>query len=359
MNKEYKPGLFGQKHSNRDYTKEKTWGKNQFNSSFPASLIAYMWSKGIAPVYICLDKKQNIVHKHINGKELFGIDPLSDDLYYGFESTYFPYNKFYTGKSERIDLVLSNRNTNEPLHGFEVKLTALPDNTTKRLAEDKYSCEIVVRPPTICFVACSICCHYGSERSKQKLRTLLNGVPNIIHWEMIEEVIPHYQVIRDAILRVMADMTTHQSPLIIQPVWKTDGKTMQLTDDCLDVFVWSDIAVIKMCIDATYTDKDINRFQRTIIWIYKMLFDYVTFGHFDYITIIKNQSYGTANDKAFSLPGNSSHKFLASPELTHPRIGKNEIKNIILGGGQNYLSPERRFDATIVTTPDLFVEDCA
>ena len=57
------PGLFGQKHSNRDYTKEKTWGKNQFNSSFPASLVAYMYSKNIAPVYICLDKKQNIVHK--------------------------------------------------------------------------------------------------------------------------------------------------------------------------------------------------------------------------------------------------------------------------------------------------------
>lgn len=120
------PGLFGQKHSNRDYTKEKTWGKNQFNSSFPASLIAYMSSKDILPIYICLDKKQNIIHKTISGTQLFGINPLSDDLYYGFESNYFPYNKFYTGKSERIDLVLSNRHTNTPLRGFEVKLTALP-----------------------------------------------------------------------------------------------------------------------------------------------------------------------------------------------------------------------------------------
>ena len=41
-------------------------------------------------------------------------------------------------------------------------------------------------------------------------------------------------------------------------------------------------------------------------------------------------------------------------ELTHPRINKNEIKNIILGGGQNLLSPERRFDAVIVNSPDLF-----
>lgn len=170
------PGLFGQKHSNRDYTKEKTWGKNQFNSSFPASLIAYMHSREIDPVYICLDKKQNIVHKYIDGETLFGIDPLSDDLYYGFESNYFPFNRYYTGKSERIDLVLSNLNTNEALRGFEVKLTALPDNTTKDLEENRYSCEIVVRPPTVCFVACSICKHYSTEKAKQKLRNLLLGV---------------------------------------------------------------------------------------------------------------------------------------------------------------------------------------
>lgn len=351
------PGLFGQKHSNRDYTKEKTWGKNQFNSSFPASLVAYMYSKNIQPVYICIDKKQNIIHKYISGDILFGTSPLSDDLYYGFESNYFPFNKYYTGKSERIDLVLSNLNTNEALRGFEVKLTALPDNTTKDLDESHYSCEIVVRPPTICFVACSICCHYSTERDKQRLRSLLSGVPYITHWEMIDEVAPHYETIRNAVINVMEDMTKHQSPFIIQPIWKTNGKNLRLTDDCLDVFVWSDIAVIKMCIDSAYTNKDINRFQRTIIWIYKMLFDYVTFGQFDYITIIKNQSYGTANDKAFSLPGTRSFDFLKSPELTHPRIHKNEIKNIILGGGQNFLSPERRFDAMIVNTPNLFDEE--
>ena len=59
------PGLFGQKHSSRDYTDPDCWGKNQFNSSFPASLVAYMYSKGIEPVYICTDKNNNIKHKYI------------------------------------------------------------------------------------------------------------------------------------------------------------------------------------------------------------------------------------------------------------------------------------------------------
>ena len=44
-------------------------------------------------------------------------------------------------------------------------------------------------------------------------------------------------------------------------------------------------------------------------------------------------------------------------ELTKPRIRKDEIKKIILGGGQNLLSPERRFDAIIYNSPDLFKEE--
>lgn len=34
--------------------------------------------------------------------------------------------------------------------------------------------------------------------------------------------------------------------------------------------------------------------------------------------------------------------------------GTKVLKKIILGGGQNLLSPERRFDAIIYNSPDLF-----
>jgi len=42
-----KPFLFGIKHSNRDFSDRNTWGKNQFNSSFPAALSAYLSHKGL------------------------------------------------------------------------------------------------------------------------------------------------------------------------------------------------------------------------------------------------------------------------------------------------------------------------
>jgi len=46
---------------------------------------------------------------------------------------------------------------------------------------------------------------------------------------------------------------------------------------------------------------------------------------------------------------------MSCQNLTNPRITKQEIKNIILGGGQNLLSPERRFDAIIFNSPELFL----
>lgn len=350
-----KPGLFGQKHSSRDYTRADSWGKNQFNSSFPASLVAYMYSKSVMPIYIKTNKNNQITHTEVSSKELFGIDPLSNEAYYNYEAGFAPYEKFYQGEREHIDLVMLNNNTSKVLSGLEVKLTALPDNTTKSQSESNWGTEIVMRPPTICFLACSICENYSTAKGKERLRSMLRKVPQINHWEEIEEVLPHYTKILEAVLSISADMHNKQKPLIIQPIWKTEGNKMRLKDDCLDVFVWSNLAIIQMCCteDATNIHK-LNRFHRTIIWIYKMLLDYVTYDTFDYKRIIRLQSYNLANDKAFAMPGAKSRIFLKRDIVLKPRISKHEIKNIILGGGQDLLSPERRFDAVLVNSPDLF-----
>ena len=351
-----KPGLFGQKHSSRDYTKSECWGKNQFNSSFPASLVAYMYHKSIEPIYICTNKKNEIVHRTIGADILLGINPLCDDAYYNFEAGFFPYEKFYQGEREKIDLVMLNRKTNNVLAGLEVKLTAIPDNTTKSRPQSEWGTEIVMRPPTICFLACSICSNYDTLEGKDKLRKMLRNVPQINHWEEIDEVLPHYNEILDSILTISTDMCDIQKPLIIQPIWKTEGNKMRLLDDCLDVFIWSNLSVIQMCcLEDSKDIKKINRFHRTIIWLYKMLLDYVTYDIFDYKRIIRLQSYNLANDKAFALPGSKSHFLLKKDVILKPRVSKYEIKNIILGGGQDLLSPERRFDAVLVNSPDIFV----
>lgn len=354
MDKNLRPGLFGQKHSSRDYTKAASWGKNIFNSTFPASLLAYMYSKDIAPVYLCVDAKNILKHKYLSSKEIFRIDPLSDDAFYNYEAGFSSFEQYYTGDREKIDLVMLNRQTGEALIGLEIKLTALPDSTTKLNEERDYSCELVVRPPTICFLARSICELFKTDKEKTVLRKILNTVPKIIHWGEVSEVEPHYKSIQEAITEVAKLLYKRQSPLIVQPIWKMKGN--KLAYDCLDVFVWSNLAVLQMCYtEKSETQREITRFQRTIIWIFLMLKDFVDYDKFDYTRIIRDHSYGNANDKAFAISKEYT-PFLKSPEQQHPRISRDEIKNIILGGGQNLLSPERRFDAVIVNSPDLFCE---
>ena len=350
------PGLFGQKYSSRDYRYEEAWGKNQFNSSFPASLVAYMSSKNISPVFICTNKNNEIVHKPISPIELLGIDPLSEDAYYDYEAGFYPYEQYYSAsRKEKIDLVMINRSTQSPVCGLEVKLTTLPDNTTKNLPDIDYGSEIVVRSPTILFVACSICSCYDSTRGRNRLHEILNTIgEEIKDWGEIRQVVPFYNKIKEAILKVSADLTNKQKPLIMQPIWKTNKLLTDLDEHCLDVFVWSNLSVIQMALREKSANDDISRNQRTIIWLYKMLWDFTQYGRFNYTDIVNSLSYKYKTDKAFAISGKLTNPFLRCAELEEPRISKFEIKNIILGDGQKLLRPERRFDAYLGSHPELF-----
>jgi hypothetical protein len=163
-----------------------------------------------------------------------------------------------------------------------------------------------------------------------------------------------------AIDRIVLSILEKQEPLLMQPVWKTKGKSPKLADNCLDVFIWSNFAFTQLFVDVARGELSgganrITRQVRTIIWLFKMFYDFAKRGQIDHHKIIDELSYNTKNDKAFSISGRITHKYMTCAELTRPRIEKKEIKKIILGGGQNLLSPERRFDAIIYNSPELFI----
>ena len=158
-----KPGLFGINNSNRDFNLTETWGKNIFNSSFPASLASYLNHKGFENNYLILDKDLKLQHSKISTTELFGIDPKSDDLFFSFESQYTPYQQFVIGNLPRVDLVTQLKTNGQCLRPLEIKLTALPDNSTCSLSEEYYGCEIVIRPDTIVYQACSIIANFKDD----------------------------------------------------------------------------------------------------------------------------------------------------------------------------------------------------
>lgn len=345
------PSLFGLNKTNRDFTKEATWGKNQFNSSFPASLCCYLASKNIEANYLSI---QDGIFKprNIKIKDVFGIDANDSDLYFAFESQHTPFQRYVIGSLPRTDLVIQKESTGECLQGLEIKLTALPDNSTFNLEEKEYGSELVVRPDTIVYLACSLASSLGSN--------LIDLIPNIQieDWADASLVLPHIKTIIETIKNISLHIEDTQNSFLLQPIWKTKGKSPQLAEQCLDIFVWSNAGFtnfISQIADSNPKATKITRQTRTAIWLFKMLQDIAIKGKFDHELIIDNLSYNTKNDKAFASSGKITNRYMLSPRLEKPIISKTEIKNIILGGGQNMLSPERRFDAIIFNSPELFL----
>ncbi len=351
-----KPKLFGIKHSNRDFADRDSWGKNQFNSSFPAALSAYLAHKNLENVYIKLNENLETFHDFIGTKNLYGLPPTWENLFYSFESQFLPFQKFLIGNIPRVDLVTQNMSDGSSLKGLEIKLTALPDNSTYHLTEEKFGCEIVVRPDTIVYLACSLFAVF--ENRREELQTIIGeDFEEISDWTEPSAVIPYLGNMIRVIDEISLAMIEFQSPLVMQPIWKTLGKSPKLAENCLDVFVWSDLAFVRLFAKLAkleIRENCITRGLRTLIWLFKMLYDFSKDGQINHARIIDSLSYNTKNDKAFALSGRVTHQFMKGEILSKPRITKDEIKSIILGGGQNLLSPERRFDAIIFNSPDLF-----
>lgn len=351
-----KPSLFGIKHSNRDFTDKDAWGKNQFNSSFPAALSVYLAHKHLENVYIKLNENLETFHDFISTENLFGLPPTTENLFYSFESQFLPFQKFLIGNITGIDLVTQDLKDSSVLRCLEIKLTVLPDYTTCNLAEENYGCEIVIRPPTILYLACSLFSIYENRRDELK-KIIGEDFEDIDDFTDLDFIRPYLNNLLRVIDEISKDSIEFQTPLIMQPIWKTKGKKPKLAENCLDIFVWSNLAFIRLFLRAVKPEVKnlkITRPVRTLVWLFKMLRIFSYEGQVNYKRIFDELSLGANNDRAFAISGRVTHQFMSSEILRKPRITKDEIKYIILGGGQNLLSPERRFDAIIFNSPDLF-----
>jgi type II restriction enzyme len=348
MTNQLLPSLFGLNKTNRDFSQKDAWGKNQFNSSFPAAMCCYLAAKKVPANYLSIANRE-FKQKFITIDEVFGIEYNDNETYFAFESQYTPYQKYIIGCLPRTDLVIQRESTGECLSGLEVKLTALPDHTTCNLDEKLYGTEIVVRPDTIVYLACSVASVLSSE--------LGDHIPDIEidDWSDAKQVLGKVENIIEAVEKLSIVLEPHQRAFLLQPIWKTMGKSPELAEDCLDVFIWSNAGFMNIISRVSRGGSDsITRQTRTAIWLFKMLSDIKKHGKFNHSKIIDNLSYNTRNDKAFASSGTITNRYMSCPRLIKPIIKKDEIKNIILGGGQNLLSPERRFDSIVFNSPGLF-----
>ena len=348
------PSLYGIMHSNRNFKDKDSWGKNQFNSSFPVALCCYMRDQGHNAMYVSVKRGIPGVSE-LSFDEVFGSHLPNDKLKFLFESPFDPYRSFVEDAMEKIDVVVTEESTGRYVTPLEIKLTTLPDNGTASLPEEEYGSEIVVRSATMRYVALGIASRLTASQ-RTAVREMFKPVCiDVQDWGNQFEMRGRREEIFKVLDEFLLQFEALQKPLVVQPIWKTKGKSPELADNCLDVFVWSDFAIARLmhtsCLEM---GNEITRPQRAALRLVRFLYEFSLSGKVFQHPIYDGMLFGNQGDKEFAYRGAQTHRFMHCDRLTKPAITKREIKKIILGGGQRYLSPERRFDAILYFSPSLF-----
>jgi hypothetical protein len=350
--------LYGLRHSNRNFSDQYYWGKNQFNSSFPAALACYMRDQQHNALYIRHTAERRTVVEELPFCDVFGTVLPNTELFFSFEDVFLPYSRFVRDTLKPIDLVIKNVASGEPIRPLEIKLTVLPDNTTADSSEEEYGAELVIRSPTMRYMAMSMA-EACEERYAEINATLAPVCSRIRDWNVSETMQRHKVGIFNALENFLEVFRDLQRPLLMQPVWKTVGKSSQLAENCLDIFVWSDFALARLFMDSAISggsESKITRQQRASFRLARFLYELSnSVEHNVYQEpIYDGMNYNTLNDKEFAISGSKTNQYLQCERLVRPVITKHEIRNIVLGGGQRLLSPERRFDAILYFSTDIF-----
>lgn len=366
------PGLYGLEKGRSNRNPSKFWTKNCFNSCFPVSLALYMMDNKIPVNYIYLDANGDVKVRNMKVRELFnmGKRKTSDDLYFEFEKKFEPYERFALkprgsakagkGKSggsgiEKIDLVVKDKDRKTPLRALEVKLTVMPDSTTKKLREAKWGSEIVIRSATTQY--CALGMADALEAKFDEIRDLFDPVCSVVRdWANAGEVERNFDDIQKVCQEFVAKYYEYQKPLIMQPIWRTEGQSPLIKQKgAFDIFVWSDFAFTQLFINSPKGTPvrpgatGLTRYNRATAKFACFWYRLTNSKNgIDLAPIYRDITFDLQTDKEFSCAGIETNPYMACPRLRHPKIDLDKLYDIILDYGENRLMPERRLDQSVM-----------
>lgn len=344
-------GLFGIENSNRAV--DKHWGKNCFNSSFPTSAACYMLANNIPAIYIHLDYVEDrlcVVSDEIPISHVFNCGTLQPkDLYFSFESIFEPYQQYSFDTIDGIDLVVKDTAGNF-LAPLEVKLTVLPTDQTSRQTEDKWGCELVIRAATTSY--CALGMYDSVKDDAYHIREIFEDACSSIQmWDNDFEMTHKMSNLCNSIDTFQREYYQHQKPLLMQTIWKTQGKSPILADQAFDIVIWSDYAFSRLFIDgAIEAGITMSRPMRATARLARCIWELSKSGRIRMADIYRQMAFGNQTDKEFAIGGSRWRQYVTADRIVTPILPKTVVNDIIEDGYIELLSPERRFDQTLYFT---------
>ena len=318
-----------------------------------------MRDDGIRPVYVHADDSGNIVAKD-DQISMDDVIERRNEGYYSFESQYPPYEKYTLG-NESIDVVVFKRTAQStsltPVRPLEVKLTVVPDSATSKRTPNEWAPELVVRPISSAYAMLGIASRLLSGENDHLLKEVTTTLRACCQkmqrddWTNVTSVLQNSQHLIEALHNVTKIVTPLQLPFLVHPIWRTEGQSLIFSDQCLDVFVWSNLAVVRIPLEQVSHQRNtrMTRHLREIVRHVNALYTLCTTRSFNYTDTYGGMGLSLQTDKSFSISGRVTRKFLEHRRLQRPHYSTDVIPKVILNRGEALLKPERRLDAALVT----------
>lgn len=344
-------GLFGIHHSNRSV--DAHWGKNSFNSSFPASLANYMLDKDIPAIYIRLEERNGklfVVPAEISLREVFNCGMRSlNQLYFSFESVFEPYQQYSFDAIDGIDLVIKGVDGTF-LSPLEVKLTVMPTSATSDCPEQFWGSELVVRSATTSY--CAFGMFDAVKAESMIVREIFEeACASIQSWDNDFEMTHKMPLLCAAINNFQLRYHNRQKPLLLQTLWKTQGQSPFLMEQAFDIVVWSDYAFSRLFLDGSEQPANtMKRGMRASARLARCLWELSKSGKIRVMDIYRQMAFGNQTDKEFAIGGSLWRNYVTTDRLQNFALNKNVVREIIEEGYIDKLRPERRFDQTLYFT---------
>ena len=115
------------------------------------------------------------------------------------------------------------KSSGQALKPIEIKLTALPDHTTCELSENKYGTEIVIRPDTIVYLACSIAFNFRDKFDDLKSH-FSSDFEKIDDWTEGTDVWSYLPCMLKTMDSITLSILDKQEPILMQPIMENSGE---------------------------------------------------------------------------------------------------------------------------------------
>ena len=233
---------------------------------------------------------------------------------------------------------------------LEVKLTVLPTDQTSKQPEDKWGCELVIRSATTSY--CALGMFDSVQNDARHIREIFEDACSSIQmWDNDFEMTHKMPTLCQSIDAFQKEYYQHQKPLLMQTIWKTQGKSPILADQAFDIIVWSDYAFSRLFIDgAAEPATTMSRPMRATARLARCIWELSKSGKIRIVDIYRQMAFGNQTDKEFAIGGSKWRQYVTSDRVVRPILSKDVVDEIIEEGYIERLSPERRFDQTLYFT---------